>query len=653
MSYVNPTIRALEIAWPHLPEVAGRQWETLEAQLLDYLDQYITATDREERERIVAQLEGYLARESPAVLELLDEIAESLDENTPRSFGDLESLGGHESTRGPTRSWEPPDNQAPSEAALMTRYTDIACPSRVSISKPRFVVVVRLTISPQVGSADIQRVSVQADVPVTVRLRAPDFDWPPGSAAEQVIHMPADSDSNAATFDLRPRTIGHFGLRVDFIQRGQYIGSASATVEVTSIEQPADDSVPRTFTPLHFPDYGDTPPPDRVLYVDYHAPSQRLRFELDVADGPTHYFEQPLTEAPTAFMNRYYENLNQLVYGYDPASKALLNVDQAVDENEIDESWAEIGRTLWQTLIPTRMKALYDAERAQWHDSSLLIVSYEPTIPWELILPYDRNWPGSGDDDGTWCETMRLTRWLHSDQHREANPQGPPATLSFARYGVTAPSYKTLNNLPYTHHEAKKLRKVFKEQGFTDVGPEETSRPAIRRFLREADYNLFHIAAHGTFLTADGTPAPALLAGNAVARSSWRFWKREQIEADLPVGPASFNHGQIERKLASERPLFFFNACEVGRLGWGLTGLEGWAETLVTKGASAFIGPLWVANDACACQFSLAFYEAMLAGQTLAEATRAARRAAKRAGEPTWLAYSVYGHPNARLAGAG
>ncbi|MCB0079176.1 MAG: hypothetical protein KDD73_17375, partial [Anaerolineales bacterium] len=69
------------------------------------------------------------------------------------------------------------------------------------------------------------------------------------------------------------------------------------------------------------------------------------------------------------------------------------------------------------------------------------------------------------------------------------------------------------------------------------------------------------------------------------------------------------------------------------------------------KGALAFIGPLWLANDGSARTFSHAFYTALINGDTLGEAAQRARQAAKRPGDPTWLSYSVYGHPNARLAG--
>ena len=43
-------------------------------------------------------------------------------------------------------------------------------------------------------------------------------------------------------------------------------------------------------------------------------------------------------------------------------------------------------------------------------------------------------------------------------------------------------------------------------------------------------------------------------------------------------------------------------------------------------------------------------YTALLKGSTVAESTYAGRMAARQAGDPTWLAYSVYSHPNARVA---
>ena len=54
-------------------------------------------------------------------------------------------------------------------------------------------------------------------------------------------------------------------------------------------------------------------------------------------------------------------------------------------------------------------------------------------------------------------------------------------------------------------------------------------------------------------------------------------------------------------------------------------------------------------RDDLALAFSATFYDTLLGGKTVAEAMQAGRQAAKEEGNPTWLAYSVYAHPNARV----
>ena len=76
------------------------------------------------------------------------------------------------------------------------------------------------------------------------------------------------------------------------------------------------------------------------------------------------------------------------------------------------------------------------------------------------------------------------------------------------------------------------------------------------------------------------------------------------------------------------------------------------ASAVVGRGSGgAFVAPFWEVEDERALQFAQVFYESLLAGQTSGEAIRAARLAVKRTGNPTWLAYCLYGHPAATLAG--
>ena len=65
-------------------------------------------------------------------------------------------------------------------------------------------------------------------------------------------------------------------------------------------------------------------------------------------------------------------------------------------------------------------------------------------------------------------------------------------------------------------------------------------------------------------------------------------------------------------------------------------------------GAAKRPAPLWEVTDRQALAFAQAFYTRLLAGDPVAESVHAARLAARN-GDPTWLAYSVYAHPHARV----
>jgi len=96
-------------------------------------------------------------------------------------------------------------------------------------------------------------------------------------------------------------------------------------------------------------------------------------------------------------------------------------------------------------------------------------------------------------------------------------------------------------------------------------------------------------------------------------------------------------------------PIVFINACQAGSGGHTLSGTGGLAETFVKCGAGLFVSALWSIGDKTALTFATRFYDALKAGETVVEAAGRARAEAKNAREPTWLAYTVYGHPHARL----
>ena len=81
----------------------------------------------------------------------------------------------------------------------------------------------------------------------------------------------------------------------------------------------------------------------------------------------------------------------------------------------------------------------------------------------------------------------------------------------------------------------------------------------------------------------------------------------------------------------------------------GLTRPGGWPRGFLSVGAGAFIGPFWKVADASAATFAAEFYDHLISGKSVGAAAHDARMAIQVASDPSWLAYSVYAHCDARL----
>lgn len=115
-----------------------------------------------------------------------------------------------------------------------------------------------------------------------------------------------------------------------------------------------------------------------------------------------------------------------------------------------------------------------------------------------------------------------------------------------------------------------------------------------------------------------------------------------------PFVPALLNAAVTTRALAPLSPLIFINACRSAGAVPEYTQLLGWAGQFMAAGAGAFIGTLWAVPSNSARIFAEAFYDRLKAGRTLGRAVQEARQAiANDTADPTWLAYSVYGDPEA------
>lgn len=497
------------------------------------------------------------------------------------------------------------------EAKLETRYTDIGCPRRVTLGTRRFQVVVRLTIKKPEWSRDTVPLRIDPRQVIQVRLRAPDFTALNDDIQE--IPLTPGKDSLAAVFDLRPSKLGSFSIGLDFFQGGNHLGTAKSGVEVTETITAGEDATVRE---IALATGSATSPPDRILYIAWD--DDQTTFELTLIEGGgTRWHSFPkvnLGSNAAAYAQRLYSDLQNW---------SMATAVRESGKGGFERRLQQAGLNLWR-LLPEGFRQLYANERARWQNSSLMVLSDEPYLPWELMWPYEASW----QDEEPWCLSMRFSRWLRCDEHGNGN-SGARQDLSLAAIAFVAPRD---SDLKAPKEERKFLAGLIQEHGLHNASPRVESWEALMALLGSGSFDWLHVATHGSFK------------GEAADRESVLY-----LAGYEPFTPEQIVGMDVEGALRKTRPTFFFNACHAGRQGWDWGRLAGWAQRLLACDAGAFLAPLWEVDETTALCFSKALYRQLLADKPVADAVRQARREARKEGDASWLAYSLYAHPNARV----
>ena len=360
---------------------------------------------------------------------------------------------------------------------------------------------------------------------------------------------------------------------------------------------------------------GDVTPPTcpirelRITEQD-NGGKTTLKYELQAPDlGIEVAFDVELKSDRVDYMNRLYEHIEN---GWTDGQPA----------NEFDDYLRAYGADLFEEVFPIELQRILWEHRAKI--DSILLSSTEPFIPWEIVHLKEPGRPVPNEN--LFLAQLGLVRWAHGDGWGSKTLK---LKRGAARYVI--PNYPDPQLvLPEAQVEAEFLEQTLRA---TPVEPRLTP---VRELLRQpGTFDVLHFACHGEAELTSIPDAHVLLEGRYV---------RGQFQADTMS--ATVVRQNADLKLADGRgPLVVLNACRVGRVGYNLRTLGGFAHAFVSRGAGAFIGTLWSVGDTPARTFTEAFYTAMLGGSTLAEATVAARTASREAGEPTWLAYVVYGYP--------
>lgn len=595
-------LQALSDTWPELPGLVGVDWTQLETGLADLLERLSAERDPDQeailRWQVMVKLRPYQAA--------FDRVQRRMDKLTVRS-GSV--------SKGPIElyKWRSLTAQASTAelAGVVTRYTDIHLPARVQVDR-RFSLIVGLTITPSPDSADAQPVHAGVGQSVRVVL-APAGALEVVGEREKELRVEAERDSDPVVFYLRAKQAGSHSLGLEFWVGSQIVATSRHSVEavveaVTEIpSRPAGQPIQAG--------KGFAAYPDLVLRITTEG--NQLHYDLHFAD--VRFVSLPgerLRTNPETFRYELIREIEQMAMDAGKKGSSTLKIERQL---------AKIGQRLYKELFSVDLRREYRIFSRQI--TTLQIISDEPWIPWELIKPYDDE-GGEIVDHDFLCMQFDLARWF-------TPAQAPAATIAVSSMACIAPSD---SKLVEAQGERDDLQRLASETGLRDLTPARATYEAVVEGLLEGDtpVYLWHFACHGNFDGETPGKSPLLLHG------------RTPFTPDDIVGRA-------QTRLKTDRPLVFLNACRVGQSGLALTGMGGWAKVLVQDCAvGAFIAPIWEVDDVQARRFAATFYDFLKRTPTgtLARALRQARLALRELPEhdPTWLAYSLYAHPNARLS---
>ena len=321
---------------------------------------------------------------------------------------------------------------------------------------------------------------------------------------------------------------------------------------------------------------------------------------------------------------------------WNEAARSMLHLLVTAAEMEFvpeQEAFRTRGRRLWDAL-PGEVRDLFMDGRPIYLSPDELTSN----VPLELMCAAE-----NGDDwvglNHVLARTPGVARYREALQETAITGPGPPSMVLFADPRHRLPEPRQLpdgtkdpyaRQLGFSEVEATALRQrlgkrfEFVPEGRIYLRDEAT----LKRFLQglAEDPWIVHFTGHGGY--ADDEPYLCL--------------------ADTGMLPA---RGLPDGRFGGS-PLVMLNCCLAGLtrpMGGSYRGL---VEGFLSRGAAAVVASSFPVYDFPSMHFSTAFYERLLAGQTVGEAILGARRhvAGRADAHPLhWALFAPWGNVNARL----
>jgi hypothetical protein len=476
-------------------------------------------------------------------------------------------------------------------------------------SQPRFLTGIlperaptdaRITLLVRITQAAVQGASAMMEAfavnppgtAVTVTVSAPGLG--PLGDLEQDIQVPPNADSGPVRFGFITGPVGLHTVEVRAFLGGTCLGELALQISVQS-GTALEEGRPRA-APLA----GLTAEPGEVT----------LQVSRTINGG---YSFQLLSEAlyPMVLTDRLAGDPARVVAQLLAELRAMSSGQTKFGNSSLARKrLRSLGAKLWADVVPITVREQFWEQRDRI--KLFTIASDIDTVPWELLYPVDLD-----NEDGFLVEQFPVVRRVYG--------QGRARVLRMDKgAGFIVPP----GSPPSAMDEVAAVRGILRPVAHR--GTEARLAQVLELF--DAVPSVVHFAGHSAFTDESGS----------------------LINLDGgPFRPDDLSYAKQKRAFESVSPLVFFNGCRTAGEVAGFTEMNGWAKEFMGAGAAAFIGSLWAVRSRSAKAFAEEFYRALVRDQKpRGVASLQARRViAADEGDPTWLAYTVYGNPSASVNG--
>ncbi|MFE5673073.1 CHAT domain-containing protein [Agromyces sp. NPDC056523] len=452
--------------------------------------------------------------------------------------------------------------------------------------------------------------------PVTVTVVPRGLRFPLGTPRTRTLRLPA-SGAAEARFKLIAADRGPAEVMVLVRQDVELpLATLRLTTEVVDSDDHDQTGVARVVASVTRPDPSLASRP--TIRIDEELVGARSTLHAAVSvGGDSHHFRVKLGDALriAGDVQAAFAGFRDRLAGMPPAERA----------ESIDRGLRSLGSELADRMLDRRARELLWAHRDEL-DGIVVQATAALDLPWELLLVRAPGTKGGPDD--RFLADYGLTRWIVGTPH----PTSIRVRRSRARH--LSPQYADPDlALAGTAAEGEAVEQRF---GAIAVEPDAATGLAA---LMTGGFDLLHFAGHARWSPRPEHRQEVLLGGFSADDAGLRArYSDADARRDLRKRPES-----------ETSPLIMLNAADLGRLPSGRPCRTGFAEAFLRAGAGAFVWRGWSLDDDPASPFVEAFYDALIAGSTIEQAANAGRAAARKAGDPSGLAFAIYAHPEARL----